>query len=276
MYQDCAAKCWPYKLVCWVLEKLLNDGQSRFNLQTNTPVVHIQQEGDIYIVHTERGQVAAKHVLLAINAYTSRLLPKFTDLITPTRGQVCALLSPEGSRPLEHTHVWTVNEEGDHGESDDYLVQRPSGELILGGERLVVDDGGEGESADDEVDPEVGARLRTALHSVLRLSDSDPKELKADYEWTGIMGYSSDMHPWVGKVPEGLGGGDGLWVSAGYTGHGMPVAARCGIAVAERILGKAGGVDVPPEWEASVERAEKGFDMTYSLEEDLRALVERG
>jgi glycine/D-amino acid oxidase-like deaminating enzyme len=292
--QDRAAKCWPYKLVCWVLEKLLlenpweqqhNDGA--FNLQTGTPVVHVQRRpGSQWIVHTERGQVSAAHVVLATNAYISRLLPRLTGAITPVRGQICALVPPAESTPLEHTHVWSLQKEGDPGESDDYLVQRPSGELILGGERMSVADGGEGVSSDNEVDPAVGRRLRSALHSMLCLSPSDPPELEASYEWTGIMGYSADGHPWVGCVPEGLGGGGsdgdgGLWVSAGYTGHGMPVAARCGIAVAERILGKEGGhitVQVPPEWEISegrVQAAAKGSVMPCSFREELRVLVER-
>lgn len=282
--QDYAAKCWPYKLVCWILERLLEQPDGAFNLQTRTPVLHLQRRESGWIVHTERGQVSASHVVLATNAYTSHLLPHLTAAITPVRGQVCALAPPEGSTPLEHTHVWTVQEEGDPGESDDYLVQRPSGELILGGERLCVADGGEGVSRDDEVDPTVRKRLRTALHSTLRLSPSDPPELDAKYEWTGIMGYSADGKPWVGQVPEGLGGGadgeeGGLWISAGYTGHGMPVAARCGIAVAERILGKTeGGVEVPPEWEISEGRAKtiKSLTMPQTLEEELRVLVESG
>ncbi len=51
-------------------------------------------------------------------------------------------------------------------------------------------------------------------------------------------------------------GADGLWISAGYTGHGMPVAPGCGIAVAQMMLGKTVGVEVPREWTASNERVE--------------------
>lgn len=93
------------------------------------------------------------------------------------------------------------------------------------------------------------------------------------------MGYSADNHPWVGQVPETLGGGTGgLWISAGYTGHGMPVAARCGIAVAERLLGRTGEgtVVLPDEWaptegRASVARVTR---LPSTFEEELLALVE--
>ncbi|KAI1753581.1 hypothetical protein F4782DRAFT_529461 [Xylaria castorea] len=33
----------------------------------------------------------------------------------------------------------------------------------------------------------------------------------------------------------------GLWISAVFTGHRMPVAPRCGIAATEMILSKEGG-----------------------------------
>lgn len=64
----------------------------------------------------------------------------------------------------------------------------------------------------------------------------DDKECIAKYEWTGVMGFSSDERPWVGRVPaltvdeakqKGLEGRDtvvdtdGLWMLAGFEGHGL-------------------------------------------------------
>lgn len=107
--------------------------------------------------------------------------------------------------------------------------------------------------------------MHRCLNDALRLvpeSEGDTKHkaeadvLLATYEWTGIMGYSSDGGPWVGRVPELLlgelsldadsseAGAGRLWIGAGFTGHGMPVAPRCGIPVAEMILGKEGGIQV--------------------------------
>ncbi|KAH6891406.1 FAD dependent oxidoreductase [Thelonectria olida] len=270
VYQKKAAKLWPYKLVAWVLERLLESG--RFNLQTKTPVESLQREGGSWVLHTPRGDVSAKTVILATNAYTSHLLPKFTGLLVPVRGQVCALKPPGESTALEHSHVWV----GDGG--DDYLVQRPSGELILGGERLSVADGQVGVSRDDTVDPTVGRRLREALHAALKLKAPDKTEdvrLDAAFEWTGIMGYSRDDNSWVGVVPAELGGGEGLYISAGYTGHGMPVAARCGISVAEGILGRKDGVQLPPEWKIDAGRAARAQDVVLptTLVEEIRALI---
>ena len=55
------------------------------------------------------------------------------------------------------------------------------------------------------------------------------------------MGYSRDEKPWVGEVSDelGLGGGKGLWVCAGYTGHGMPNTCLSGKAAADMMMGTA-------------------------------------
>ncbi|KAJ6781755.1 hypothetical protein PWT90_05991 [Aphanocladium album] len=276
-----AAKVWPYKLVAWVLERLLrgndrtkaNNAGIKFNLQTNTPATHLQRCGDSWVVHTPRGQVVARQVLLATNGYTSHLLPRMTSLIRPTRGQVSALLPPKGYTPLEHTHIW-----GTPDGAEDYLIQRDDGGvLILGGERAGEAAARSRTSRDDVTDPEICARLRKGLHDVLELrpgqEGGEADELQASYEWTGIMGYSRDGHPWVGQVPEALGGGEGLYISAGYTGHGMPAASRSGAAAASMMLGKGtGAVKLPPEFVISEERArlaEKAV-LPSTLEDEIR------
>jgi hypothetical protein len=45
------------------------------------------------------------------------------------------------------------------------------------------------------------------------------------------MGYSRDEHPWVGQLP----GKPNLFISAGFTGHGMPNTWLCGKAVANMV-----------------------------------------
>jgi len=74
------------------------------------------------------------------------------------------------------------------------------------------------------------------------------KEFKAKYEWSGIMGYSRDGRPWVGEVP----GKQGVWVCAGFTGHGMPNGTLCGRAAAKMIMGfERGDIDLPGEFDVS-------------------------
>jgi glycine/D-amino acid oxidase-like deaminating enzyme len=129
---------------------------------------------------------------------------------------------------------------------------------------------------------EVAYSLRRAMYGTLKLKEgeeNEDRELNADYQWTGIMGYSKDDSPWVGPVPESLGGGPGLWISAGYTGHGMPVAARTGVAVAQMIAGKfeqTGAVKIPQEYEVSEKRIESmKTRVEMTLIEELDALDPR-
>lgn len=281
VHQPFAAKLWPYKLVAWVLEALFTKQPPEvFNLQTTTPVTHLQQVGDSskWVVHTPRGQVVANEVLLATNGYTSHLLPEMSKLVVPVRGQVAALEPPDGDVALEHSHGWLAEK------SDNYLVQR-NDELemiVVGGERVNVPGGGEGIWKDDSIDKELAERLRRSLRPALKLrpqGEEEEEELRARYQWTGIMGYTTDGYPFVGKVPEELGGGKGgLWLCGGYNGHGMPVAARCAVAVSEMILGRGEDertVKVPEEFVLTAERAERvrGGELKKSVLEGLSAVM---
>ncbi|KAK4191199.1 FAD dependent oxidoreductase [Podospora australis] len=249
--QKKAASLWPYKLVAHVIEQLLPF--ENFNLQTNTPVTSLSPlSSGGWALETPRGMIKAKQVLLATNGYTSHLLPKFADLIVPTRSQISAVLPPNsGSQPaeLKHSYLFAADpdvNDGTNAPRDDYLVQRPlpGGEIIYGGGRRFAKNLGVGVSSDEEVESQIAKYLRSNLSPPLDLTPpgkviEGEGELKASYEWTGIMGYSRDQHAWVGQVPESLGGGKegGLYICAGYSGHGMPSAALSGRAVVRLMLG---------------------------------------
>lgn len=279
--QKHAASVWPYKLVAWILEKLLEKfPDPSFNLQTNTPVLKLEkaESGAGWILTTPRGRITARKVLLCTNAYTSRLLPAFSDLIVPTRGQVSTLLPPKGKdrksvAKLEHSYVTLGDYPAPAPARGEYLVQRPlpGGELIFGGGRRMVEGENVGVWWDDEIDEPIAKHLRSKLSPPLDLTPMEPRKdsadkegglvLDASFEWTGIMGYSRDSHAWVGAVPETLGGGGddgGLYVCAGYTGHGMPVAA---LAAREVVGIMAGGAEaakarsrLPKEYELTESR----------------------
>ena len=53
------------------------------------------------------------------------------------------------------------------------------------------------------------------------------------HRWAGIFGSSPDDRPLAGAVP----GRDGLWVAAGYSGHGNVLGFACGQLVATAIVG---------------------------------------
>nr|POF22148.1 putative oxidoreductase ordl [Quercus suber] len=254
-----AARLWPYKFVARILEDLLLStappSTGSFNLQTLTPVQALARTADEqWSVSTARGNITARKVILATNAYTSHLLPSFSDLIVPCRGQMSALLPDSSFHDVNRLQ----NSYGLVGEGlDDYLIQRPnetSGHLMFGGGRQM---GPSLHITDDSViDANTATYLRSKLldvfiassamesKSISNAADTAKLELSATNEWTGIMGYSRDDVPWVGPVPaslisssepsasHGSAPSTNLFVAAGYTGHGMPNGWLCGKAVA--------------------------------------------
>ncbi|KNG46446.1 fad dependent oxidoreductase [Stemphylium lycopersici] len=253
-----AASLWPYKLITFALEQLVKDGQ--INLQTKTPVTEITSAEDKHTLHTPRGTISSKTVILATNGYTSAILPHFADLIVPCRGEMSALFPPEGSTLLPNSYGM-VAALGQPANNDDYLVQRPyegvpnpAGHLMFGGGRGAGNFPSIGISDDSVIDEGSAAYLRGALLKVLELDGQTEglQELKAAGQWTGIMGYSRDDHPWVGKVPDK----EGLWLCGGYTGHGMPNGTLCGKAVVDMVLGEMSGHELSAVQAQMVEKGD--------------------
>lgn len=163
------------------------------------------------------------------------------------------------------------------------------GEFIFGGGRdFASPNCGVGIWQDDNIDEQVSTYLRGHLSPPLDLQP-DPEDnddsvgfgmgeekeralLRATYQWTGIMGFTRDHHPLVGPVPATLLPGSdldnsraaaqsekdynrtgGVWVCAGYNGHGMPLAPLSARAVVEQVLGLS-SVGLPQEFELTEER----------------------
>ncbi|KAI9743936.1 MAG: hypothetical protein M1818_002670 [Claussenomyces sp. TS43310] len=273
--QTRAATLWPYKLIAWVLESLLktkpaglDSTRGTFNLQTNTPVNTVQRLHDgSCCIHTPRGMLVTRQVLLATNAYTSHLLPKFSDLIVPVRGQMGALIPPlsmNDDGPLAGRNSYDFLGNGTQSsDKDEYLMQRPwsplqqrGGELMLGGGRRFAAHQGVGVSDDSQIDDSTRDYLRDALNVVLDLGN-EGEPLGANYEWSGIMGFSRDSAPWVGQVPQTLGGASGLWLCAGFTSHGMPNACLSARAAVREMMGHlVEDSELPPEFRITSERIE--------------------
>lgn len=100
-----------------------------------------------------------------------------------------------------------------------------------------------GVTDDGVVDSEIEEYLRGGLPIVLDVpsekGEGEGRERLEGAMWTGIMGFSRDEKPWIGRVPDT----EGVFVAAGFTGHGMPNAWLCGRAVAEMCVGSLAGRD---------------------------------
>ncbi|KAK7685832.1 hypothetical protein QCA50_011178 [Cerrena zonata] len=263
---------WPLKLVS-VLYNLANKigagNQSSapaftVDLHTETPVTSISSlpqtnnSSELFprrhSVVTPRGNISCSYVLHATNAYASHLLPHFTgpDGIVPTRGQIIATRANVTEDILTKTG-------GVGNDGFEYWFPRPLKEpqeyplvIIGGGREITKSERFELYQTDDSVvDEQVGKALRAFLPTVYPGKFEAGKE--PEMEWTGIMGFTKSGDPFVGPVIDPTNPDSsvyrGQYISAGYSGHGMPRAYACAEAVAKMIV-----ADVrkekwePPEW----------------------------
>ncbi|KAL1752994.1 hypothetical protein FB107DRAFT_277145 [Schizophyllum commune] len=199
---------------------------------------------------TPRGAVACSYVLHATNGYASHLLPHLAGPagIVPTRGQVAALRAAVPPEELG-TVSWDGNEgfeywfprpvRGQGGNSTEVNQTHPL--VIVGGGREAAAPAFETGVEDDSVtNPAIGRVLRDFLPEVFPGKYEEGRAF--EMEWTGVMGFTRLGVPFVGPVSDKTKGKanaeeyKGQYISAGYTGHGMPKAYSCGEAVASMIV----------------------------------------
>jgi glycine/D-amino acid oxidase-like deaminating enzyme len=108
----------------------------------------------------------------------------------------------------------------------DYWQQLSDGRLVVGGQRdAALEDEW---TADEAVTPTVQRRIEAAVE---RLTGARPA---VEHRWSGIWGTTPDLLPLAGRVP----GREGVWVAAGYSGHGNVLGFACGELLAAAIAGE--------------------------------------
>ncbi|KAK9780001.1 putative FAD dependent oxidoreductase domain-containing protein [Seiridium cardinale] len=225
-----AATLWPYKFILHLLSLVVDKG---VNLQTNTPVLKISESADFdgnWTVSTPRGDIRAKQVVFATNGYTSGLLPEYKKIIHPVRG-TCSRITARRPPPVQSRIKSMVQYYGP--KVADYQANRSDGNFVIGGAwstcklkhpqqwRDVVDDSKLIPAASGYFD---GFMERTFV-------GWDQAESSVDSTWTGIMGYTEDSEPHIGKVPSK----EGLYICAGFNGHGMPLVLLSAKGIAKML-----------------------------------------
>jgi glycine/D-amino acid oxidase-like deaminating enzyme len=168
--------------------------------------------GGLWEARTSRGLVRARTLVLATNAWTSRLCPALARLIAPRRGQMLATapLGREVAPRPTYAH-W-----GYH-----YWRQTPDGRLVIGGWRELDLDGESG------LDAVTTGPIQSAIEQ--GLAELVPEGAAIEHRWAGIMGFARDGRPLVGWLdPE-----HHLAICGGYTGHGIAMAPACALDLAD-------------------------------------------
>jgi glycine/D-amino acid oxidase-like deaminating enzyme len=184
------------------------------------------------IVDTDLGPVAADRVVVATNGWAAELLPELADILRPCRNQVL-MTSPSDLPGRWGAGAFSVGAATGRGDIEEeiYCIKRPDGRLCVGGARSLEPGAAVGNSDDGSLNESVGERLREFL--VTSFPDLAPMSVEA--EWTGVIGLTVDGRPLVGRMPDRA----GVYVAAGYNGHGMPQCFGVGKYVADMLAGVA-------------------------------------
>lgn len=191
----------------------------------------------------------ATHVIHCTNAYAAHLLPGLKGKIYPIRGQMTRQSAPPGFPRLGDRRSWILHYDFGY----DYVTQSPSSsssteDIYLGGGflkalvtgQVSVEDADVGSTRDDLQNPTALATLQDAVEKRLQHGNGT----KIVDQWTGVMGFTIDNNPVVGKIPyeisrrrpadaqiEGR-----EWIAAGFCGNGMVNCWLSGKGIAQMLL----------------------------------------
>lgn len=189
----------PYKFATQLFEHLLQKG---ILLYTHTRVTKVDWSRPVnqpVLVHTERGLIRAQKVIVATDAYTSKLIPEMTGLVEPFQSQVVTYDKISNKEvPLLKTG-WTLTErDGDlYGNipletkyTDASGVER--GLYLVGGgpDRLVPD-------ADR---PPLSQEMFDVIVEQTSYRFPGLKHWLVSSTWTGVFGFTPQRLPFLSYV----------------------------------------------------------------------------
>ncbi len=203
----------PSKLVFGLAEVAADNGAQ---LCENAGVTGIEKLAQGYLVHTERGSIHAREVVVATNGYTDgvvrglrpRVIPvgSYSIVTEPLSEDLQRELSPKGR--MFWDSKWFLN----------YFRLTPDGRMLWGGRNNLS-------TGLDLVDSAEILR-KEMVHAFPQLSD-----VPITHSWTGQLGLTFDLMPHIGQI-------DGIYYALGFGGHGLHTAIYLGREVAQLITGE--------------------------------------
>ncbi|KAJ9092815.1 hypothetical protein QFC21_006691 [Naganishia friedmannii] len=210
--------------------RIITDAEEAKKLFTWAPVTsYIKMEDGRWDLQVSHGGVSkgikAGKVVLCTNAYTKNFFKKddqeeelLHSHIRPAYAQ-CSLITPTRTYSGQNALQYTYNMDGDF-----YLVQTPGGGMVLGGWDLPLLEGRETRiwhRVGNEDDSSVLSVWTKFLANYCRTRFAGwGKETVgegATRTWSALMTDSKDALPLVGEAP----GKEGMYISAGFHGHGQ-------------------------------------------------------
>lgn len=189
-----------FKLVSKILDK------AKIAVLENCEVYKIGDNS----VATNFGEISAETIISCLNGYSSTLGDSKID---PIRGQMMVV---EAKNNLTNNFY-----------SPDHLCYfRPINKdsILIGGFRKLEEKTEVGYS-----DHFVTPIIQDAFYSFLK-TNIDTNEIKINHQWAGIMGFTPDHMPLLGKT------GKNTYFIGGYSGHGMGQSFHCAKVLVDLIV----------------------------------------
>ena len=215
----------PAKLVFGLAEVAARHGAL---LCEEAGVFKIEKEAHGFTLHTVKGVLKAKELIVATNGYTDQLVPKINAKTFPV-GSYSIVTEPlskelqEEISPKDHVFYdskWFLN----------YFRLTPDGRMLWGGRN----------NLSTTLDLMKSAKILRAqmIRAFPQLAD-----IPVTHTWTGQLGLTFDLMPNLGHV-------NGIHFAFGYGGHGLHTALYSGREIAWLITGEKTSspfMEIPPQ-----------------------------
>ncbi|WP_314409132.1 FAD-binding oxidoreductase [Pseudomonas kuykendallii] len=185
-------------------------------IHEQSPATRIERGADP-VVHTPRGRVRAKFVVVAGNAYLGDLIPELAAKSMPCGTQVIT------TEPLPEDLARSLLPQDYCVEDCNYLLDY----YRLSGDRRLIYGGGVVYGARDP------ANIEAIIRPKMLKTFPQLKDVKIDFAWTGNFLLTLSRLPQVGRL------GDNIYYSQGCSGHGVTYTHLAGKVLAEALRGQA-------------------------------------
>ena len=185
-------------------------------IHEQSPATRIER-GANPVVHTPKGRVKAKFVVVAGNAYMGNLIPELASKSMPCGTQVIT------TEPLSDEMAKSLLPQDFCVEDCNYLLDY----YRLSGDKRLIYGGGVVYGARDP------ANIEAIIRPKMLKTFPQLKDVKIEFAWTGNFLLTLSRLPQVGRI------GGNIYYSQGCSGHGVTYTHVAGKVLAESLRGQA-------------------------------------
>ena len=182
-------------------------------------VLGIERKSNGFRLHTPRGTVDAKNVVLATNGYTEQQFKWHRQRIMPVGSfQIATEILP---KDMIRTLIPKSRVISDTKLIGNYFRYSPDQKRLLFGGRVTFTELKSGDAV-------------KLLYKQLIEVYPQLRGISIDYAWVGYVAFTTDLIPHIGVH-------DNLYYAAGYCGSGISLSSYFGMKVGQKILGASKG-----------------------------------